>query len=279
MSESPRDVEESAPAGPFADRLPARLRWVFDGDGLPARADLPRYVAPLPPWLEHLALNLAWAIVAVNLLGTLFGFWYYGVHPFSDPVVQLQLSTEPLVMWPFVPDSPVATLFIALSLASWKLGRGREWLHALAFFGCIKLGAWTPFVLLAFVEQFSYNHWAMYNFLFWSHLAMVAQAFVVHRYAEFTVRGVAVALLWYGLNDVVDYFVPVVGGPHHTWIPAERVVGDTVYHYPPEVPPVVYDVGVVVLEAPPHGVAAAGAVVLTLSATFLALATRIGKLR
>ncbi|USZ67435.1 DUF1405 domain-containing protein [Halorussus salilacus] len=226
-------------------------RWDLPGRGdLPDPEDLPRYVAPLPRWLEDFGLRYAWAIVAINLLGTAFGFYYY----------LPQFEFEPVVMWPFVPDSPVATLFIAASLACWKLGRQRAWLDALAFFGCIKLGLWTPYVLLAFGSDFSYLHWAMYNFLFWSHLGMVAEAFVIHRYSDFPVRAVAVAVGWYGLNDLVDYFVPVVGDPHHTTIPAEWTAAG-------------YDHA---LGA--HDVAAAGAVVLTLAATFLALSTRVKKL-
>jgi uncharacterized membrane protein YpjA len=245
---------------------------LVSGDGLPAREDLPRYVAPLPAWLENLGLDLAWVVVAVNLLGTAFGFWFYGLHPLplSDPLVVDQFAVEPVVMWPFVPDSPVATLFIALSLAAWKLGRSNEYLNALAFFGCIKLGAWTPFVLLAFRADFAYQHWAMYNFLFWSHLAMVVQAFLIHRYAAFPTRAVGVALLWYGLNDVVDYLVPVTGPPHHTFIPAEPVGAAGRMHGAGET---------VALGVGPHEVAAAGAVALMFAATFLALATRVEKLR
>ncbi|WP_132057781.1 DUF1405 domain-containing protein [Halorussus amylolyticus] len=217
---------------------------------LPRREDLPRYVAPLPEWLEDFGLRYAWAIVAVNLVGTAFGFYYY----------LPQFSFEPVVMWPFVPDSPVATLFIAGSLALWKLGGQQKWLDALAFFGCIKLGLWTPYVLLAFKSDFSYLHWAMYNFLFWSHLGMVAEAFLIHRYSDFPVWAVGVAVVWYGFNDLVDYFVPIVGEPHHTTVPAEWTGA-------------VYDHSLAA-----HDVAAAGAVVLTLAATFLALSTRVKKL-
>ena len=69
---------------------------------------LPRYLAPLPWQIETVALRYAWAIVAINLAGTAFGFWYY--------IPQFRL--EPVLAWPVVPDSPVATLFIACSLAS-----------------------------------------------------------------------------------------------------------------------------------------------------------------
>ncbi len=224
---------------------------VLRGRGLPDRPSLPRYVAPLPSAVENLGLALAWLVVAINLAGTAFGFWYY----------RFQFTVEPQVMWPFVPDSPVATLFIAASLATWKLGRSQEWLNALAFFGCIKLGLWTPYVLLAFQDGFSHLHWAMYNFLFWSHLAMVVEAFLIYRYSDFPVAGVLVAVLWYGINDLVDYFVPIVGQPHHTLIPPQRVGGEVIH------------------VSPAHELAAAGAVVLTLAATFLALATRVEKLQ
>ncbi|ADE02561.1 DUF1405 domain-containing protein [Haloferax volcanii] len=227
---------------------PRRLIW---DDGLPAGTDLPRWLAPLPEWLENFGLNIAWLVVVINLVGTAFGFWYYGY----------QFGIEPTAMWPLVPDSPVATLFIALSLALWKLGRSNEYVNALAFFGCLKLGLWTPYVLLAFKGDFSYLHWAMYNFLFWSHLAMVVEAFLIQRYAEFPTPAVLVAVGWYALNDLLDYFVPIVGTPHHTLIPAEPVVDGVVQHV-----------------SPAHEYAAAGAVLLTVAATFLALATRVAKL-
>ncbi|MGB9964912.1 DUF1405 domain-containing protein [Halobacterium hubeiense] len=213
---------------------------------LPSRSDLPWYLAPLPARLEDLALRLAWVIVAVNLAGTAFGFWYYRV----------QFEATPLVAWPVVPDSPVATLFIGLSLAAYKLDFDADWLHALAFFGCIKLGLWTPFVQLVVNGQGDL-WWVMYWFLILSHLAMAVEAFVIHRYATFSVGAVAVAAAWYGFNDVVDYFVSVAGGPHHTVLRAEFALGGVTH------------------DVPAHDLAAAAAVTLTLLATFLALATRV----
>jgi uncharacterized membrane protein YpjA len=234
------------------------MTWLVDD--LPEREALPWYIAPVPRFVEDLGLRLAWLVVAINLAGTAFGFYYYGIDPTADGFVTGQFATEPLVMWPFVPDSPVATLFIALAFGAWALGRQNDYLSALAFFGCFKLGAWTPFVLLAFKSDFSYLHWAMYNFLFWSHLAMVLEGFVLHRITDFPVRAVAVALLWYWFNDIVDYFVPLVGEPHHTFIPSELVDGSIVHL------------------ASPHRLAAAGAITLTLLATFLSLSTRVKKL-
>lgn len=225
-----------------------RFSWLFESD-VP-RADLPWYVAPLPEALENLALNLVWLIVVVNLVGTAFGFWYY----------RFQFAGTPTVMWPFVPDSPLATLFIALALASWKLGYPQEWLVALAFFGNIILGGWTVWVHLAFWEEFGYLWEPMRQFLIWSHAAMVLQAFVLHRIADFEAWAVGVATLWYSVDTTVDYFVPILGDLHHTWIPAERDAE-------------------MFLGADALGVAAAGAVLLLIIALYLSLLTRIEVLR
>lgn len=222
----------------------------FPGMTLPARDDLPRYVAPLPTWLEDLAFKLLPLIVLVNLVGTAFGFWYY----------RFQLEATPLAAWVFVPDSPVATLFIGLSLAAYRLDIDAEPLHMLAFFGCIKLGLWTPFVQLVVNGQGSL-WWGMYWFLVLSHAAMAVEAFVIHRYASFSIPAVAVAAFWYVLNDLVDYFTPVFGTFHHTELRAELVRGGFDH----------------TLQA--HNVAAGAAILLTVLATFLALSTRIEKLK
>jgi uncharacterized membrane protein YpjA len=230
-------------------RIDDLVATVFDRP-IPEAEALPRYVAPLPTWLENVGLRLAWPVVLVNLLGTAFGFWYY----------RFQFETTPLEMWAFVPDSPLATLFIAGSLAAWRLDLDADWLHLLAFFGCIKLGLWTPFVQLFLQGPAGIPDW-LYYFLIGSHLAMALEAMLIHRYAKFSVGAVAVATGWYLANDVVDYFWPVVGDFHHTALRAERV-GVVVDH---------------TLAA--HDFAAAFAVTLTVIAVFLALVTRIEKLR
>ncbi|MCU4926353.1 DUF1405 domain-containing protein [Halobacteria archaeon AArc-dxtr1] len=220
-------------------------------DGLPEREPLPTYLAPVPQRIEDLGLRLAWLVVAINLVGAAFGFWWYGA--------QLgQFADSPMMMWPWVPDSPMATLLAALAIAAWKLGREQAWLTALAFFGNIILGLWTPYTLLAFADAYSGLHPAMYQFLFWSHLAMVVQALVLYRISDFPVWGVAVALAWYTSNLIVDYFIPVAGDLHHTVIPVDR--DEPMF-----------------LGADALGVVAAGEVTFTLLALFLALAIRVKK--
>jgi uncharacterized membrane protein YpjA len=179
---------------------------------IPESRDLPWWLAPLPEWLENVGFRLLWPIVFVNLAGTAFGFWFYWV----------QLQETPVIMWIIVPVSPLATMYMALSLASWRLDWDAEWLHMLAFFGCLKYGAWVPFVQLYVNGPGVIEPW-LYQFLIWSHAAMVVQAFLITRYAEFPVWAVGVATGWYALNDVLDYFVAIFDGPHHTWVTGLRV--------------------------------------------------------
>jgi uncharacterized membrane protein YpjA len=221
---------------------------------VPDAPELPGWLAPIPRPIEDLGLRLAGLVAVINLLGTAFGFWYY----------RFQFFATPAPMWPLVPDSPLATLFAAGAFGAFAVGRSREWLNALAFFGNIILGLWTPYSLLVFYGEWG-NSLPMFLFLFFSHLAMVVQAFVIYRFSEFPTRAVAVATTWYTANLLVDYHIPilpsapdsVLHGPyHHTWVPVTPDTG-------------------LWLGATAHDTVAAGATVLLLLATFLALATRI----
>ena len=223
-----------------------------DREPLSRSVSLPRYLAPVPERVENLGLRYAWVVVAINLVGTAFGFYFYAFRTG-------QLLETPLLMWPWVPDSPLATLFAAGAFGAYALGRPREVLNAFAFFGNLVLGFWTPFVLLVFADAYAWMHPAMYHFLFWSHLGMVVQALVIYRFADFPPWAVGLAVVWYGLDIVVDFLVPVVGEPHHTVLPVPR---DTPMWG----------------NATAIDVAAAGAFVLTIGATYLALTIRSKKL-
>ena len=225
-------------------------RLGVDSASLPPRDALPWWLAPVPKAIEDLGLRLVWGVVAINLVGTAFGFWYY----------LPQFSETPPAMWMFVPDSPVATLFIAGAFALWAMGRHNDYLTALAFFGNIKLGLWTPWVLVVFADSFlAFTAPAMYAFLLLSHLAMVVQAFVLYRITDFPLKAVGLALAWYTIDLTVDYFIPIVGDPHHTSIPVEYTTA--------------FPAGTTAFQ-----LAAWAAVILTVIPLFWALGTRIRKL-
>lgn len=169
------------------------------------------YPSYLFSYIENFAFQNIWLIISINILGTIFGFWYY------IP----QLSNSSILMWPVIPDSPVATLFMALSLLFWKLNHNNETINMLAFFGCIKLGFWTPYILIVFKSNFDYLSPIMYQFLLWSHLSMAAEALIIRNYSNFNLKPVIFSSVWYLFNDLTDYLFPIIGKPHHTYIPSE----------------------------------------------------------
>lgn len=139
-----------------------------------------------------------WALVAINFLGSLYGFYWYWP----------QLRVTPVKYWLIVPDSPGSTflLFIWLLL---MLG-GVDWrkpamqlLAAVAFVSNLKYGLWTSVVLPEAGIKFGWDF--SYVYLTASHLGMAAQALLFARYYS-PARGFAVAaLLWMWFQDLVDY--------------------------------------------------------------------------
>lgn len=161
----------------------------------------------LPEKVKKLALNNPWILVAVNLVGTVFGYWFYRFH----------LLENPIHFWPFIPVSPNATLFMALSLGLYALGKRNKWtriVDVLAFIGNLKYGLWTVVVMLSTPSAYLLESTAfMFSFLVISHALMATQSLLVLDYTEFDLNALFVAALWYTINDVVDYFGPKLHTP------------------------------------------------------------------
>lgn len=176
----------------------------------------------LAGWLDAIPASRRWAwiLLLVNAFGTAYGFWWY--HE--------QLAVAPLYLWPLVPDSPLATMYFALFLASllrrWPAGDAlrsprpgvavppRPWLAALACLANLKYGLWTPLVMAHFwavtgQATFESVHLSL------SHLGMALQGFLyLRRYRTGLATGLAAAA-WLFFNDYMDYvrglhpFLPV----------------------------------------------------------------------
>ena len=95
-------------------------------------------------------------LFAVNLFGTIYGYWWYVP----------QLVDTPAAFLLFVPDSPTASLFFVFVLAAFLAGRNWPLMEALAIVSLVKYGIWA--VLYA----------PFYNFKLW-HLA-IASIVVLH---------------------------------------------------------------------------------------------------
>ncbi|MDB4895703.1 MAG: hypothetical protein JWN15_1965 [Firmicutes bacterium] len=142
--------------------------------------------------------RLWWALLIINLFGSLYGFYWYWP----------QLRMAPVWQWPIIPDSPGSTFLLFIWLALLLAGKdwrrpGMQWLGAIAFISNMKYGLWTATVLPAagikFGWEFDFIHLSL------SHAAMWLQAMIFARYYKPALAPAVGALLWMWFQDLIDY--------------------------------------------------------------------------
>ncbi len=165
---------------------------------------------------------LTWLVVAVNVLGGIYGiFWY-----------RSQLAATPPALWLLVADSPLSVLAFAVVLTirlSQRLSRGQkrlqlphlpdsiqsrpalELLSALTFIGLIKYGLWAAVIVVAAWLRGSQATGIMVALVV-VHLGMVFESVVFLKALGVARWAATAAPLWFVLNDTVDY----MGGLHPT---------------------------------------------------------------
>ncbi|NOZ59939.1 MAG: DUF1405 domain-containing protein, partial [Euryarchaeota archaeon] len=138
------------------------------------------------------------AVALINLGGTAFGFYYY----------RGMFELFPVKLWIFIPDSPLATLFFAISLFLIYLKKRVHALYLIAMAQSVKYGFWTMFVILYFSDYFlAPDHRSYYYLMFALHFGMVIQpALILHR-VRIARKELAIAAAWLALNDYFDYLV------------------------------------------------------------------------
>lgn len=149
-----------------------------------------------------------YAIMAVNLGGIAYGFYYYMPQFFGAP--RLDVPATPWYLWIFVPDSPLAVLWAELALLLYCFGKRSAIVDALAVVANVKVGLWTAWVMFQHDLLPTSDLWTMVthlNFtLFWLHLGMVALAFIfLHDLRGAGWRVVAGIGAWLLVNDWMDY--------------------------------------------------------------------------
>ena len=144
---------------------------------------------------------LIYALVVINLLGSLYGFYWY-----RDQFA----STSPW-MWIFVSDSPLSTFYLTifLILLLWR-GQREEGaaftpIDSLAYLGLMKYGFWTMFVIALYWGKGGGFVWVDLM-LFLSHGAMLVQSLLFFRRYPATRTSLLLAMAWYLVNDYLDYF-------------------------------------------------------------------------
>ena len=138
-------------------------------------------------------------LASVNLLGGLFGIWFY-----AD-----QLASTQIPLWVFTPSSALAAFSAAAAYAAKIRGLDLPLLEAYAFISNLKFGAFTVGVL--FLYSFPWN--PLNAFILASHLVMMAQAFLF----RFEGDSMLVLGVWMVLSDLSAFYfgthAPVPGDP------------------------------------------------------------------
>jgi uncharacterized membrane protein YpjA len=141
-----------------------------------------------------------WALLVINFVGSLYGFYWYGG----------QLMATPRWQWLIVPDSPGSTFLLTIWLGFLLAGvdwrkPGMQWLAAIAFVSNMKYGLWTATVLpeagFKFGWEFDFIHLSL------SHASMWLQAMIFARYYKPALAPAVGALLWMWFQDLIDYKV------------------------------------------------------------------------
>ncbi|WP_018933725.1 DUF1405 domain-containing protein [Gracilibacillus lacisalsi] len=139
----------------------------------------------------------------VNLLGTIYGYFWYGN----------QLSDTPAQFLAFVPDSPTASLFFTLFLLFLLIGKHVPIIEALAFTSLVKYGTWAVVMNLLTLYVSGDLSWQGYM-LIASHGAMAIQAFLYAPLYKIKLGHLAIAAIWLLHNELIDYvygMMPVYG--------------------------------------------------------------------
>jgi uncharacterized membrane protein YpjA len=155
----------------------------------------------------------------VNLLGTAYGYVWYG-----DQLVET-FRERPLVLLPFVPDSPTASLFFTFSLLCLLADRHPAWrrrvariaglrslIDALAVITLIKYGVWA--VVVNFADGWQGGGIDILQWmLIASHAGMALEALVYAGRLTYGKTALLAASAWTLVNDALDYGLDI-----HPWL-------------------------------------------------------------
>lgn len=146
--------------------------------------------------LRHKAV--LWIVGLINLAGTLYGYYWY------EP----QLATSKWYFYPFIPDSPTASVFFTIIVFLWIFGRRSRLFEALAFVTLIKYGVWAVVMNALMLNELGTSNaylTTMALMLMVSHGAMAFQALLFSPLMTFRIKELVLVAIWVVHNDVVDY--------------------------------------------------------------------------
>jgi uncharacterized membrane protein YpjA len=142
---------------------------------------------------------LFWFVFTANLVGAIYGFIFYYGNQFA--------VTNPL-LWFFVPDCPLMSLFFAFSMILIRFKKNFHAFYFLSFSGSLKYGFWTVFVLTNFSAfYFTPSLSLLYTVLFISHVFLFIEQFTLIGKIKLKKLFLVLALIFLIANDFSDYFL------------------------------------------------------------------------
>lgn len=147
-------------------------------------------------WFIHLLKTpvMLWLVLIINLLGTIYGYVWYGY----------QLAETPAIFLIFVPDSPTASLFFCFVLVGFILKKNFKLFEALAIITLVKYGIWAVVMNILTLMETGYLPIEGYMLIV-SHGAMAVQGVLYSPYYRFKLWHLVAAGIWTLHNDVIDY--------------------------------------------------------------------------
>ncbi len=147
--------------------------------------------------------RVLWLLLFVNVLGTIYGYIWYG----------WQLSDTPAIFLPFVPDSPTASLFFVFVLIAFLLGKNWPLFEALALVTLFKYGIWAV-VMNLLVSLVNGGLDLVGYMLIFSHLAMAIQGVLYAPFYRFKTWHLVVTGIWVIHNEIIDYIFKMMPRYH-----------------------------------------------------------------
>jgi uncharacterized membrane protein YpjA len=147
-------------------------------------------------WLGH--KSTIWLLFVINFLGTIYGYIWY----------KNQLVDTTWWLWPFVPDSPTASLFFTIVLLAFILRKRWPLIEAFAAVTLFKYGIWASVMIIWTGALGGELYWQHYMLLF-SHLGMAVQAVLYSPYLSFNIKHLLIVAIWTLTNDLLDYSIAI----------------------------------------------------------------------
>ena len=158
------------------------------------------------------------AIIIINVVGTVIGFYYYWG----------QLVSSSPVYWIFIPDCPLYTLLTAAILAVYvTTRRSSDLVNFITSVGLAKYATWTVFVVLTFAGFYFSVDSSLYSVLVLLHVAMAAEFILPLMLIRNLKKSyIVVALTWFFANDFADYYLGT-----HPPVPTTDVTQITIFTF------------------------------------------------